>query len=151
MCSHDSRWPKDTINITYDGGERFNDIVKALCFLTGSNYEEQDNLRNLVNYRHHIRNIDTGRILDNYHTYSDSINEVLDKLRDLNANGVKYELVTVNNNWGEWIEWGFFRVKGFKKGTLHAEFKDEEVWRKFNQRVAEIRGWKNMVAHSKKR
>lgn len=52
--------------------------------------------------------------------------------------------------WGEWFEWTFFRLKGFKKGTMHAEFKDEDLWRKFNQRVAEIKGWDNMITHSKK-
>ena len=43
--------------------------------------------------------------------------------------------------WGEWFVWGFFRCKAFKKGTMHFEFLDEEVWMKFNQRVAELRGW----------
>lgn len=43
--------------------------------------------------------------------------------------------------WGEWYEWGFFRFKCFKKGTIHFEFKDEEVWYKFNQEVAKGRGW----------
>ena len=43
--------------------------------------------------------------------------------------------------WGEWYEWGFFRFKCFKKGTIHFEFKDEEIWYKFNQEVAKGRGW----------
>ena len=50
----------------------------------------------------------------------------------------------INNNnleWGKWYEWGFFRFKCFKKGTVHFEFKDEEVWMKFNQSVAKGRGW----------
>lgn len=46
-----------------------------------------------------------------------------------------------NLNWGEWYEWGFFRFKCFKKGTIHFEFKDEDVWYKFNQEVAKSRGW----------
>jgi hypothetical protein len=36
---------------------------------------------------------------------------------------------------------GFFRIRGYKKGTMHFEFLDEEVWAKFNQAVADIRGW----------
>ena len=44
-------------------------------------------------------------------------------------------------SWGEWHEWGFFRFKCFKKGTIHFEFKDEDVWYKFNQEVAKGRGW----------
>lgn len=43
--------------------------------------------------------------------------------------------------WGTWFNWAFFRVKGFKKGTMHFEFLDEKVWMTFNQAVAEQRGW----------
>ena len=42
---------------------------------------------------------------------------------------------------GTWYEWGFFRIKCFKKGTVHFEFLDEDVWYKFNQTVAKLRGW----------
>lgn len=43
--------------------------------------------------------------------------------------------------WGEWFEWGFFRCKGYKKGTMHFEFLDEDVWYRFNYEVARMRGW----------
>lgn len=43
--------------------------------------------------------------------------------------------------WGTWFNWAFFRVKGFKKGTMHFEFLDEKVWMTFNKAVAEQRGW----------
>jgi hypothetical protein len=43
--------------------------------------------------------------------------------------------------WGQWYEWGFFRIRGYKKGTMHFEFTDEKVWEMFNRRVAEIKGW----------
>lgn len=36
---------------------------------------------------------------------------------------------------------GFFKIRGFKKGTMHFEFLDEEVWARFNMEVARIRGW----------
>ncbi len=42
---------------------------------------------------------------------------------------------------GTWFEWGFFRIKCFKKGTVHFEFLDEDVWYNFNQTVAKSRGW----------
>lgn len=42
---------------------------------------------------------------------------------------------------GQWYNWGFFRIKCFKKGTMHLEFLDEEVWYKFNLTVAKVRGW----------
>lgn len=44
-------------------------------------------------------------------------------------------------SWGTWYEWNFFRIKAFKKGTMHFEFLDEKVWMMFNQAVAEQRGW----------
>ena len=41
---------------------------------------------------------------------------------------------------GEWYEWGFFRFKAHKKGTVHFEFLDEEVWAAVNARYARIKG-----------
>jgi hypothetical protein len=35
----------------------------------------------------------------------------------------------------------FFKYKMFKKGTMHIEFKDEDTWARFNQRVAKIKGY----------
>lgn len=43
--------------------------------------------------------------------------------------------------WGAWYEWAFFRIKFFKKGTVHCEFLDEDVWMRFNAEVARIKGW----------
>ncbi len=42
---------------------------------------------------------------------------------------------------GVWHDWVFFLVKGFKKGTLHVQFKDEKVWEKFNLTAAKAKGW----------
>lgn len=42
---------------------------------------------------------------------------------------------------GTWYEWGFFLVKGYKKGTLHVQFKDKKVWEKFNITAAKAKGW----------
>ena len=44
-----------------------------------------------------------------------------------------------------WHESAFFRVKAFKKGTLHLEFKDEALWAKFNQVVNQ---GKNLVGNT---
>jgi hypothetical protein len=41
---------------------------------------------------------------------------------------------------GEWYEWGFFRFRAYKKGTVHFEFLDEEVWASVNARYARIKG-----------
>jgi hypothetical protein len=98
MTSYDARWPRDYVTLSYSSNEtKVTDVVKALCYITGTNY---------------------------------------DSIRPLN--GLIYESKIP---YGEWFEWGFFRVKAFKKGTMHFEFLDEAVWAKFNQAVAKQRGW----------
>lgn len=76
---------------------KIDDIVKALCYITGTNY---DNISNISTFVRETR-----------------------------------------MNWGQWYEWGFFRIRGYKKGTMHFEFVDENVWYKFNQAVASVKGW----------
>ena len=108
VCEYD-KWNDGYVQMHYrQRCDDINDIVKALCHLSGQPYDES--------YDSQLRPFF-------------KINKVI---------------------WGEWIDWKFFRVKGFKKGTLHLEFLDEDLWRKFNQRVAEIRGWNNVIVHSKK-
>lgn len=44
--------------------------------------------------------------------------------------------------WGQWYIWEpFFRIRGYKKGTMHFEFLNEDHWAAFNQKVASIKGW----------
>lgn len=65
------------------------------------------------------------------------------------VNGVTYDekqslrnfIYDKDMRYGEWYEWSFFRIKAFKKGTMHFEFLDENVWMRFNQVVASQRGW----------
>ncbi len=44
-------------------------------------------------------------------------------------------------SWGVWYDWGFFTIKVFKKGTMHAKFKDDKVWELFNRAVARAKGY----------
>ncbi|WP_281642184.1 class I SAM-dependent methyltransferase [Hoylesella loescheii] len=98
MTSYDARWPRDYVTLSYSSNEtKVIDVVKALCYITGTNYDSINPLNRLI--------------------YDRKI------------------------PYGEWFEWGFFRVKAFKKGTMHFEFLDEAVWAKFNQAVAKQRGW----------
>lgn len=98
MTNYDARWPRDYVTLSYSSNEtKVIDVVKALCYITGTDYNS-------------IRSL----------------------------NGLIYESKIP---YGEWFEWAFFRVKAFKKGTMHFEFLDEAVWAKFNQAVAKQRGW----------
>ena len=45
--------------------------------------------------------------------------------------------------------WAFFNIRGYKKGTMHFTFQDEDVWYKFNQAVAKLRGWELPVKSGK--
>lgn len=42
---------------------------------------------------------------------------------------------------GQWYDWGFFEIKGFKKGTLHVKFKNRDHWAAINRKVSEIHGY----------
>lgn len=71
---------------------------------------------------------------DNY----DDIGSVWSAIRD--GNVIKGEVKTPIT-WGKWFEWAFFKIRVYKKGTIHFEFKDEKVWALFNQRVAKLKGY----------
>lgn len=79
----------------------------------------------------------------------------LDKLKDLikvicNLTGMNYEDTTCLERFcsnfkgfesNRWYSWGFFEVKGFKKGTAHFKFQDDKIWELLNRRYAEIKGF----------
>jgi hypothetical protein len=51
------------------------------------------------------------------------------------------EQIRENQYWpGDWYEWGFFLFRPYKKGTVHFEFQDREVWAALNARYARIKG-----------
>lgn len=100
MTDYDARYStlNECMRLNYGGNvTRIEDVIKALCYITGTNYDNITNLRDFV--------------------YSNNL------------------------SYGTWYEWSFFRIKGFKKGTMHFEFTDEDVWIRFNQQVAKQRGW----------
>ena len=100
ITDYDTRYGirNDYIRLHYGGNDyKIEDVVKALCYITGTNYDSIQDLHQFVYDR---------------------------KL-----------------SYGTWYEWAFFRIKGFKKGTMHFEFLNEDVWIKFNQAVAKQRGW----------
>lgn len=86
------------VALTYRGENMMDDVLKALCHLTGKNFDDLEALHTLINKK---------------------------------------------LEWGKWHDWEpFFRVRGYKKGTMHFEFLDDEVWALFNKKVASIKGWR---------
>lgn len=70
------------------------------------------------------------------------------KERDENGKERKCSMRSLNEfvssmkmSWGEWYDWTFFRIKAYKKGTMHFEFQNDDIWALFNQSVAKVRGW----------
>lgn len=78
---------------SYWRGDEFNDIDKAMCYLSGKRLED-------------ITTIDRA----------------------------------INPNEGQ-AESTFFRLKYFKKGTIHLEFKDEALWHRFNVEACKGKNW----------
>lgn len=91
--------------------ETVEDMQKALCYITGENYDNYSNMYQYFNNK-----------------------EVPGTEGSYPRQYVKYEFNT-------WYDWGFFEVKGFKKGSMHFKFKDQSVWAKFNQHISRIKGY----------
>ena len=114
MCDYDSRWPSGCVKTSYSAGEKIDDVIKALCHLTGKNYDE-------------IMTVEFTNSYGRKETYTNTL-----------GNFFRHK----EWPWGEWVQWNeFFKVRGYKKGTMHFEFVDESVWMEFNTRVAKIKGW----------
>jgi hypothetical protein len=95
-----------------------NDLMKALCFLTATKYEsEKHDLYQFFNYKF---------------TYEED-----GKVRMSAYNRPEYD----KRQFGVWYDWGWLRIKVYKKGSMHAEFKDLKVWEMFNRAVGNAKGW----------
>jgi hypothetical protein len=91
-------WNNRGVNIKSHGtqSDEIRDLIKAICYLTGRNYDE------------------------------------VAQPKQPEGEGIFWP--------GEWYEWGFFRFRPYKKGTVHFEFLDEDVWATVNARYARIKG-----------
>lgn len=129
--------------------DNLNDLVKVLCSLTGKNHDDMISLDRLVRYRYFLYNGDKflnkyeskdGEYHRNEYGWSNTIEEMM-ALQKLYLNkGVKSEIKEVVCEFGKWIDWGFFEVRGYKKGTAHLKFKDEKVWETVNRAYAKAKG-----------
>jgi len=125
--------------------EEMEDMVKALCYITGQNYDDHMSLYQRTEYDYALMTNEGKVLLDYpnqpgyshckkvYHAYQTKDID-LDKHPNCKLVPLKWE-------YGKWFDWGFFQVRHYKKGTYHFEFKDEKVWADFNQRVAKLKGY----------
>ena len=111
----DSWLNKDVLSISSGRGNTdvIEDFQKALCHITGQDYSTKTAFFSFVNHTPTIESIDKS----------------------------VYQRKYIQREFGKWYEWGFFRFKAFKKGTIHFEFLDENVWALFNQHISRIKGY----------
>lgn len=102
------------LQVKYDSytGRKIDDLVKVLCNVTGTNYDTIGGI-----YRFN---------------YNNSGFEV----EGVKAFETKFKLES-----NTWYNFGFFEVKFFKKGTMHAKFKNTEDWYLLNRAYGELKGF----------
>lgn len=97
-------------NASWQTQAKLDDIDKAMCWLTGKDF----------NTLFSARFSRSGARGESDATYT-----------------IATALGTIPVGDQKWHESAFFRVKAFKKGTVHLEFKDEALWKRFNLAVNE--------------
>lgn len=116
------------------------DFVKALCYITGKNYDELVEMKSAFNYSKWVYCDDeVVYVRGDYDRMRIATDRDLQKLR--NDRPDKTFTLKDKPTFGEWFDFGFFTVKGFKKGTGHFKFKDRDLWALFNQNIARIKGF----------
>lgn len=131
---------KDYQNSNY---QLLDDMCKALCYITGKNYDNILELRTTVRCRYFLKRDGEfiKRCSHGFYACYDQI-EAAKYAQELFAEqGVSVEIGEIITDWGGWFEWGFFEIKCYKKGTAHIKFKDRNTWALFNQHVARIKGY----------
>lgn len=94
------------------------DLMRVLCLMNGDNYDKKPTLTSFANCAWIGEN---GEEVYNYNK--------------------PYQTDNLRREFGKWYEWEYFRIKGFKKGTVHFEFIDEKLWNKFNMAVGKLKGY----------
>jgi predicted RNA methylase len=135
---YENPYPNNSSNF-----EKMEDLTKAICYITGDNYSNFISLERFMQYRYKVKN-SLGHYLNS--SYYDFDVKIISKKLDpsfLKEKEKIYDSVIEDSQpeWGQWFEWGFFRCRAYKKGTMHFEFLDRELWGRFNQRVAKLKGY----------
>ncbi len=112
--------------------------MKALCYITGDNPDKFGSLYYWIEYRYKI--VTRNKVF--FFSENESMYGAMEKARkELYEAGTAHTIVDCLPVYGQTFEWGYFRCKGFKKGSMHFEFIDDNVWGMFNQHIAKIKGY----------
>lgn len=113
-----------SLSMRYSSTDYIDDLFKALYFVTGVYNDSLPSIRQFMEGT--LIRYDSKEF--NYIKENDPIN------LDLKTKGPRLEF-------GKWYEYGFFKIKAFKKGTMHFEFLDPKVWEAFNRTAAKAKGF----------
>lgn len=106
MNSYDLKQYGDKFSLSYQGSEKYTDIDKVMCYITGKTYEQIITIREaLENHFSILGKVYTGQKFDNE------------------------------------CQSEFFKIKFYKKGTVHLYFKDKWLWNEFNMRACKDKNW----------
>lgn len=127
--------------------EVFQDFMKALCYITGKDYDKVPRLDEFL--RHEYVVFKDGQAVTYENPHNKNWYNVLGFSKDgYDSKGIQEKYTEAEGYeikhrpmHGEWFDYEFFTVKGFKKGTGHFKFKDRDVWATFNQQIARIKGF----------
>ncbi len=119
------------------------DLLKGICYIMGRDYNKEISLYTLFDARFKIVDENGDPIADPIH--KGYFVPLTNRSREiLEIDQKKFPGSTIREDeteWGQWVQWGsYFRVKPYKKGSMHFEFLDENVWFRYNQRISEIKG-----------
>lgn len=134
MCGVDKWHTGNKINCNYGRNfETIEDMLKAICYITGDNYDNHCSLYNHIRYQYKIySNKKFVTTLDN----PDSVKRMK---KEYFEEGKPFECEDSVPEYGKWFTWGPFEARAYKKGTMHFKFKSEDVWATFNQHIARIK------------
>jgi hypothetical protein len=141
MCKHDNRWPKSSIEFSSCANVYTDDIVKALCYLTGENYDDFIPLESFFRYPYHFRRTSDNKLMGGYHNCAMDYKEARTRQAQLREAGIETEIEKTGNSWGEWYPWAFWEIKGHKKGTMHFKWQKEKHLDMFNKAAGKLKGW----------
>lgn len=115
--------------------ELIEDLLKALCYINGDNYDKYCGLDRFLTYTYKIY------INDKYETITYDMSTVNAYKKEAYEEGKSFRVEEITPQYGQLFDWSYFTIRAYKKGTMHFKFKDEDVWARFNQRIAKLKGY----------
>ncbi len=127
-------------NYSSQNFEMVEDLIKALCYVEGKNYDDYSSIQDALDFHYFLKDAQGNAILEAYNSRPIQTRDPEQISRE-QAKHPGSVIVDLKKEWGKWFDTDFFRLRCYKKGTMHFEFKDEKIWANFNQRVAKIKGY----------